>query len=124
MNFGEKEFTRKKNRIKFFRVILQIVILCFLGLILANALFTFKSYIPYQERNDVPISNDKGFIALSYFGVTPTGTDTLIANDRLNEHLTALRDCGYVTISQQDVIDYYEQGKVLPEKALFLMCLV
>ena len=121
MNFGEKEFTRKKNRIKFFRVILQIVILCFLGLILANALFTFKSYIPYQERNDVPISNDKGFIALSYFGVTPTGTDTLIANDRLNEHLTALRDCGYVTIAQQDVIDYYEQGKVLPEKALFLM---
>ena len=121
MNFGEEEYTKKKERKKFFRVILQIVILAFLGFVLANALFTFRDYVPYQKRSDVPISSDKGFIALSYFGVTPTGTETLMASDRLYEHLTALRDSGFVTITQQDIIDYYEQGKVLPEKAVFLM---
>ena len=114
MNFGEEEYTKKKERKKFFRVILQIVILAFLGFVLANALFTFRDYVPYQKRSDVPISSDKGFIALSYFGVTPTGTETLMASDRLYEHLTALRNSGFVTITQQDIIDYYEtiQAKI------------
>ena len=121
MNFGEEEYTKKKERKKFFRVILQIVILAFLGFVLANALFTFRDYVPYQKRSDVPVSTDKGFIALSYFGVAPTGTETLIATDRLYEHLAALRNSGFVTVTQQDIIDYYEQNKVLPEKAMFLM---
>ena len=46
MNFGEEEYTKKKERKKFFRVILQIVILAFLGVVLANALFTFRDYVP------------------------------------------------------------------------------
>ena len=30
------------------------------------ALFTFKHYVPYQERKDVPVSEDKGFVALTW----------------------------------------------------------
>jgi hypothetical protein len=39
----------------------------------------------------------------------------------MRQHFAALKQAGYVTISQQDIIDYYEFGKPLPEKALFLI---
>ena len=115
MDFGDEQFTKKKNRRKFLRVILEFAILLGLGYLLAMALFTFKHYVPYQERKDVPVSEDKGFVALSYFGVARTGTDTLIAKDMLMEHLEALKQNGYETITQKDIEQYYAQGKALPE---------
>ena len=76
MDFGDEKFTKKKNRRKFLRVILEFVILLGLGYLLAMALFTFKHYVPYQERKDVPVSEDKGFVALS----APAGTpDDVVA---------------------------------------------
>ena len=120
MDFGDEQFTKKKNRRKFLRVILEFIILLGLGWLLAMALFTFKHYVPYEERKDVPVSDDRGFVALSYFGVARTGTDTLIAKDRLEEHLAALKLNGYETITQKNIEEYYAQGKALPERALFL----
>ena len=118
--FGDEKYTKKKERWKIFRVILQIVILAALACLLALALFTFKHYKSFQERPEVPVSGDHGFIALSYFGVARTGTEALIAKDRLQEHLQALKANGYETITQQDIVDYYENGDELPQKALFL----
>src|SRR5690606_37928133 len=63
---------------------------------------------------------DQGFIAVSYSGVARTGTDDLIAKKQLKEQLRVLREHGYVTISQQDILDYYTKGTSLPQKALFL----
>lgn len=120
MDFGDEGYTKKKNRRKFVRVLLELLVLAGLGCILALALFTFKKYQPYQERKDVPVSDDRGFVALSYFGVARTGTDSLIARERLLEHLQALKLNGYETITQQDILKYYQQGRALPERALFL----
>ena len=120
MDFGDEQFTKKKNRRKFLRVIFELIILLGLGWLLAMALFTFKHYVPYEERKDVPVSDDRGFVALSYFGVARTGTDTLIAKDRLEEHLAALKLNGYETITQKNIEEYYAQGRALPERALFL----
>ena len=120
MDFGDEQFTKKKNRRKFLRVIFEFIILLGLGWLLAMALFTFKHYVPYEERKDVPVSDDRGFVALSYFGVARTGTDTLIAKDRLEEHLAALKLNGYETITQKNIEEYYAQGRALPERALFL----
>lgn len=120
MDFGDEQFTKKKNRRKFLRVILEFVILLGLGWLLAMALFTFKHYVPYQERQDVPVRGDHGFLALSYFGIARTGTDTLIGRDRIREHLEALKLNGYETITQKDILAYYEKGQELPQKALFL----
>lgn len=67
------------------------------------------------------VQSDKGFVALSYFGVERSGHNYLINEKRLDEHLAALKESGYVTISQEDIIAYYNEGRALPEKSLFLM---
>lgn len=111
---------KKKDRIKIARGILQGVILIILLIAIIKALFSFSVYEPY---NSSKISNnqDSGFIAVSYFGVDRTGNDTLISTKRLDEQLKALKNNGYVTITQKDVVDYYLKGKALPTKSLFLL---
>ncbi len=111
---------KKKDRIKIARGILQGVILIILLIAIIKALFSFSVYEPY---NSSKISNnqDSGFIAVSYFGVDRTGNDTLISTKRLDEQLKALKDNGYVTITQKDVVDYYLKGKTLPPKSIFLL---
>lgn len=111
---------KKKDRIKIARGILQGVILIILLIAIIKALFSFSVYEPY---NSSKISNnqDSGFIAVSYFGVDRTGNDTLISTKRLDEQLKALKNNGYVTITQKDVVDYYLKGKTLPPKSIFLL---
>lgn len=120
MEYGDKNYSRRKNRIKCIRTILEVIFIIIVSVIVVLSLYTFKSYKPYQERKNVPVTTDKGFVALSYFGVARTGTPILISEERLREHLQAMKDSGYETITQQDIIDYYRDGKKLPEKALFL----
>lgn len=121
LEIGDKDYTRRKNTIKTVRTIIQIFILIAIVIVIALAMFTWRKYVPYQEQGkNVAIGRDNGFVALSYFGVARTGTSTMISEDRLREHLKAMRKNGYVTITQQDIEDYYNKGKKLPEKSLFL----
>jgi hypothetical protein len=107
----------RKNKIKMTKTIVQAIILLVLGYLLYHAIFDAKHY---SEPDKTQWTNDNGFISLSYFGVARKGTTELIAKKRLDEQLKALYDHGYTTISQQDVLDYYQKGKPLPPKALFL----
>ena len=109
---------RKKNVYKVIRSIIEAVVLIILLMIIIRALFSFNTYEPYREEEAV---SNSGFIALSYFGVDRTGNSTLTSTKRLDEHLKALYKQGYVTITGQDIKDYFETGKALPEKALFLI---
>ncbi|MDF2594915.1 MAG: glycoside hydrolase [Clostridia bacterium] len=113
------KFSTNKDIKKLVRSVFQGVALLLIVYITIMALFTFEQYTPYGL--EVPMNGDKGFIAISYFGVDRTGDETLISTKRLEEHLKALKNSGYVTITQQDIIDYYQKGKVLPEKSLFLI---
>ena len=117
---ADKEYTAKKNSKKQRRVILQLGILAVVAAIFYFALFTAGKYKPY-EPTAINMAQDKGFIALSYFGVDRVGLQPLISEERLGEHLAALRQQGYVTITQKDIIDFYVNGKPLPARALFLM---
>lgn len=116
---ADKEFTKKKNRIKYIRTLLQVVVILIALFFVAQYLFSFEKYQPYSKQ--AVSDRDRGFVALSYFGVDRLGKDTLIAKSMLRAHLQAMQDNGYVTISQKDVEDYYKHGKKLPDKALFLM---
>lgn len=120
MQIGDDKYTKNKERKKVIKVALQLICLLALAVVMVFALFTFKTYVPFQKRSEVPVSDDRGFVALSYFGVARTGTSDLIAKDRLAEHLQALKQNGYETITQQDIIDYYAGKETLPNKALFL----
>jgi len=120
MKMGNEKYTTQKDRKKKIRVVGQVMILLAVAFICVTALFTMKTYEPYTKET-TKIAGDKGFVALSYFGVERHGNQTLIGVQRLREQMQALKDLGYVTITQQDILDYYQAGKDLPEKSLFLM---
>ncbi|MDE7259614.1 MAG: glycoside hydrolase, partial [Lachnospiraceae bacterium] len=118
-----KNMVRRKNIRKVVRSIMEEAILILLLIIVIRALFTFDKYEPYDETKVemAQPGEDTGFIALSYFGVDRNETKTLISTERLKEHIDALAKSGYVTITQQDILDYYREGKALPKKSMFLM---
>ena len=119
MMIGNKTFTAHKDKKKKIRVLFQVIVLTILVYFIVTALVIFKTYQPYQEQKNI-VMGDQGFIALSYFGVAKKGTSTLIGEAELKEQLTALKKQGYVTVTQQDILDYYTAGKELPKKSLFL----
>ncbi len=111
----------RKDEIKVLRTCLEVVILIAVAFLIAENLLVTKTYRPYDPADSGVVSGkDHGFIALSYFGVARTGDNSLIATERLKEELGALKKLGYVTITQKDVEDYYNEGKPLPDKSLFL----
>ena len=119
---GDEAFTRRKDRFKRIRTVIQLLILVLSAAILINLFFHLKTYHPYDDSAVSDNGEDTGFIAISYFGVDRIGdSSTLIGKDLLEEHLSALKDQGYVTITQKDIEDYYENGKPLPKRALYLM---
>jgi len=119
MMIGNKTFTAHKDKKKKIRVVFQLIVLSILVYVIVTALVIFKTYQPYQEQKNI-VMGDQGFIALSYFGVAKKGTSTLIGEADLKEQLTALKKQGYVTVTQQDIFEYYTAGKELPKKSLFL----
>ena len=122
MILGNEEFTDRKDHRKRIRVVIQIIALLGALALFINAFFTLKTYHPYSESLAAGNSEDTGFIALSYFGVDRMGdTSTLIGEEQLRRQLKALRDQGYVTITQKDIEAYYKDGKPLPQRSLFLM---
>lgn len=117
-----KEFSpKRKDRKKIIRGIFQGLILLVLLIVIIKALFSFKEYKPFNIEEINANSKDKGFITLSYFGVDRDGSDTLISTKDLEKQIKVLKDNGYVTITQEDILDYYNKGKKLPEKSLFLL---
>ena len=105
------DFTVRKERRKKISVLIQIVILLAIAAVVINALLTLKSYQPYPSQAAVA-APDKGFVTLSYFGVARVGSQELIEANRLRQHLEGLKKQGYVTITQQDVVQYYQRIRV------------
>ncbi|WP_446936305.1 polysaccharide deacetylase family protein [Lysinibacillus fusiformis] len=106
----------KKNRRKILRSILQLIVVVLLAVVLIKAVFlTDKRF-----AEAVPLNNKEGFIALSYFGVSRNDSPKYVSKKNLEEQLTLLEKQGYQTITQQDILDFYQKNKPLPEKALFL----
>ena len=114
-----RTFFAKRERYKKFRAVLQAGALLLAIYFVLTVLTTTSYYQPYQAV--VPGSPDHGFIAISYFGIDRNGTNKLLSTDQLEQQLKTLKESGYVTITQQDVRDYYAGVKTLPEKALLLM---
>lgn len=113
--------TKLKNQNKIFRGAAQILGIVAVLLFFAAMIIDYPKYSPYDKTDkSVVTGTDNGFVALSYFGVERSSSRSRISTELLTEHLSALKDNGFVTISQQDLFDYYEKGESLPERALFL----
>lgn len=124
-----QKFLRRKDRTKAIRTTVQIVLLCLF------AAWGVRSVLPERQMNlvdpddvdayglsrDTPMGNH--FIALSYPGLTTSQrlSSRVVNNTEFQKQMDALRASGYVTISQEDIRDFYLYGKVLPSKSLFLV---
>ena len=106
----------KKNRRKIIRSIAQLIIVIFLAVVLIRVVFLTEKRV--EEK--VPLENKDGFIALSYFGVSRGDSPKYVSKKNLKEQLSLLERQGYKTITQQDILDFYEKNKPLPEKSLYL----
>ncbi len=111
---------KKKNRYKVVRTILEAVTLIVIVIVIIFALFSFNTYEPFSE-DILSEGASTGFVAISYFGVDRVGSDTLISTTKLEEELSTLYNQGFVTVTQEDVLNYMHNGKPLPPKSLFLM---
>lgn len=125
---------QRKNRVKIIRTIIQALLVLLLVFAIVRP-FVFP--VRYQavrassqagtrtniSSSDATQAGHSGFVAVSYLGVE--GSDTrakvIIPQSVLSKHLAALKASGFVTISQDDIINYYQNGTPLPEKSLFLM---
>ncbi len=118
----------RKDRIKAVKYVVQLLLVILLiALVVREVFFAPKYRANAQAASDITASRSDpdatAFVAVSYFGVEKFNNDsaTLISQERLDEHLAALQRNGYVTVSQQDILNYYAYGGSLPEKALFLL---
>jgi hypothetical protein len=119
MTLADEQFTSQRNKRKRTRTVAEVILLAILLYIIINALFVFGKYEPFTFNN-TEFGSDEGFIAISYFGVDRTGTNTLIGKEQLEHHLEVLKKNGFVTITGKDVQDYYNKGKALPKHSLYL----
>lgn len=104
----------KKKTIK---SMIQLIILVFLGFILIRSIFFTTSF---ENRDTAADTNTEGFIALSYLGVDRSGNSKYISSKTLENQLKLLKDYGFETISQDDIIAFYMNNAPLPKRALFL----
>lgn len=110
-------YAKKKNRKKIIRTIFQLMF-CFTFVTLVT--LYLRSPNEYKEADKSKWNQTEGFIALSYVGVSRKDNAILVSKEKLDNHLKALHDAGYVTIGIDDIINFYEKNTPLPEKALFL----
>jgi len=75
----------KKNRRKFIRSIVQLIIVVLLAIILIKAVFlTDKRF-----AEAVPLNNKEGFIALSYFGVSRNDSPKYVSKKEFRRTINA-----------------------------------
>lgn len=132
---NDGKFYQRKNTWKVIRTLLQVLVCLAVLLVLVRLLFFASYYDPVDQQSYADSSSyeltasgqgaaaDSGFICISYNGlVIGDELESMIVSQRaFNEQMAALHASGYVTISQQDVLDYYLRGRPLPEKAMLLI---
>ena len=103
-SLGDEKYSARKNMIKRIRVIIELIVVALMFFVLYTLFYSLDIYKPYDTAGGTAGDLDTGFVALSYFGVDRIGdTSTLISQKQLDKHLSALKDQGYVTITQQDI---------------------
>jgi peptidoglycan/xylan/chitin deacetylase (PgdA/CDA1 family) len=97
-----------------------------LQLFLVAALITFVIYIylkpePPLDYNPASWHSRQGFFALSYTGIDKKGEEGYISRKLLKDHLSALKEAGYKTVTPEDALAYLRKEAPLPDKAVLLL---
>ena len=130
----------RKNIWKIVRTVLEVLIILAVVFAVAYALYRHhietgtyagrlqdRTLISDEEilagQESVGHADGPHFIAVSYNGLTDTAREggKIVTVGSYEAQMQALKASGYQTITQQDIIDYYENGAALPEKAMLLI---
>jgi peptidoglycan/xylan/chitin deacetylase (PgdA/CDA1 family) len=88
----------------------------------ARTIFDVREPDPLTPSPDEWTQRD-GFVAVSYAGISrleKRGTRS-VPRDLFRGHMRALKEAGYNIVTTKDIVDYYWDGRPLPERALYLM---
>lgn len=107
----------KKNRKKKRRTVYQLIVLLLISFLLIRSWNDFKQYQPTDSKD---LSNTTDFLALSYFGVDWKGSALTLSKEAVREQLAYLKQQGYVSISSDDILRFYQDNQPLPKKAFYL----
>lgn len=132
---NDKKFYARKNVWKVIRTLLQAALVVGVVYVLVRLFFLNNHYTPvgdltYADSSQYELTAsgqgtraDSGFICISYNGLVINDDleSMIVSKDAFNEQMAALHASGYVTITQQDVIDYYLYKEPLPDKAMLLI---
>lgn len=113
-----EEIMLTKEQFKKIRTFAQIIFLVAAGLYVAQ-LFWERYAPPVFDRESW--TQHDGFMAISYGSMTREPTPGFNSRQQFKAHLSALKAAGYHWITAQDIVDFYDHGKPLPENALYLM---
>lgn len=123
----KKMNVKRKNSFKVIRTILQAVLVLAIVFLAVQSWLFPKTYHQVLAAGSTVSSratgDQSGFIALSYLGVEALDSQAkvVIPQQMLKKHLAALKASGFVTITQQQIMDYYQKGSPLPGRAMYLM---
>lgn len=107
-----------KTKSKTLRVIVQLaVVLAALGWL---ASVTVEHSRPAAQKKDEWLQRN-GFLAISYGGISRSDGEQNLSRGLLRRHMEALADEGYEAITVEDIVDFYNNDALLPEKAVFIM---
>lgn len=125
------EWLKRENRRKTARTILQLAVLAFAVGLAVFSIIRANNAQDGSGTTQAPAgiaakqadAMGSHFIALSYPGLTrSTSLESRIVNEkRFAEQMAALKASGYVTITQQDILNFYQSYGALPERALFII---
>ena len=126
-----EDLIKRKNTYKLIRTVVQILVIA--AAIIFGVLSLLPKPKPLIGTTDGAITGprltngeaaeENRFIAVSYPGLTESKRlDSKIVNlNVFRQQIEALKASGYVTISQEDIVDSYLKYSSLPDKALFLI---
>ncbi len=138
---NDSRYYKRKNRWKVVRTVLQTLLLLAVLFLAIRAVVLAPKYEPvempvtYASSDDYALedpfedlsledaSRRNGFICLSYNGLTLSDDldSRIVTQEAFMEQMAALHASGYVTITQQDVLNYYFYHMPLPERAMLLV---
>lgn len=112
--------------------VLKVIVVIFLVILICMGIFAIYIYNRYKvstkigedEFANIEVTDDN--IAVTVLGYHSINDDEsikspiIIGKDRLREHLQAIEDLGFTTISVSDLENYLENGKPIPRKSVLI----
>jgi hypothetical protein len=113
-----KSLTEQKRIRKIFSIPFQVICLAAV-LVWLISRFVDLGTPPVFERDQW--TQRDGFIAITYTSLSKKNEEDCNSVAQFTEHLAVLKEAGYNCVTGEDILNFYNNDRPLPEKALYIM---